>query len=75
MSPTVQMPVRLDRALYDDIRKEAEDRSISMAQVIRERLRGVRTESTPADPKTVKSVIMDLLETDAEVIKALKAKA
>lgn len=75
MSPTVQMPLRLDRELYEQIRRTAKERGVSMAQVIREQLKGIRTESVPADHDAIKGVILDLLKTDADVINALKARA
>jgi hypothetical protein len=74
MSPTVQVPLRLDKGLYDNIRREAEQRQVSMAQVIRERLRGVHSASVPADSQAVKRTLLDLIERDREIIEALKAK-
>lgn len=76
MTPTVQMPLRLDRELYERIRQAARERGVSMAQVIREQLRGIKTETVvPTDHNAVKEAILDLLKGDADVIEALKARA
>jgi len=69
------MPIRLDRALYENIREEATKRGIPMSHVIRERLGGSRSESTPVDVASVRAIIKEILVNDPEVAEALKVKA
>jgi hypothetical protein len=65
----------LDRELYEEIRKAAQERGVPMSVVIRERLRGSRSEHIPVDPGEVKALVIDLLTKDAEVAQALQSKA
>lgn len=71
MTPTVQLPVRLDRETYEELQRRAQVESKSMNQIIRETLKSY-FHAKPIPKAKLRDAIRRLVRDDAEILDTLR---
>jgi hypothetical protein len=67
MTPTVQLPVRLDREIYEELQRRAQVEGKSMNQIIRETLKS-HFHAKPIPKARLRDAIWRLVRDDAEIL-------